>query len=106
MAWFYLLVAACFEVGFTTFMKMGAGNWRSPWQIGFVISAILSFAFLERAAQSIPLGIAYSVWTGIGATGTLLLGWVLFEDRLNWIQILLVSNLIFSVLGLKLTSSH
>lgn len=102
MAWVYLITAACFEMGFTTFMKLGAGNWKSPWQIGFVLSAILSFLFLEQASRSIPLGIAYAVWTGIGASGTLLIGWYFFDDKLSVVQILLLSNLIFSVVGLKM----
>jgi multidrug transporter EmrE-like cation transporter len=106
MAWIYLLIAAVFEIGFTTFMKLGAGNWKSPWQIGFVISAVLSFLFLEQASRSIPLGVAYAVWTGLGASGTLLFGWYFFGDRLGLVQVLLLSNLIFSVVGLKLASSH
>lgn len=106
MAWIYLLFAASFEIGFTTFMKLGQGNWRSPWQIGFVICAVLSFVFLEQAVRSIPIGVAYAVWTGIGATGTLMISAYFFGDKINLIQTLLVANLIFSVVGLKLSASY
>jgi multidrug transporter EmrE-like cation transporter len=104
MPWIYLIVAACFEVGFTTFMKLSAGNWRSPWQIGFIASAILSFIFLEQASRSIPLGMAYAIWTGLGATGTLLLGTLVFGEKMNTVQALLMCNLIFSVVALKLAA--
>lgn len=106
MAWIYLLIAAGFEIGFTTFMKLGSGNWRSPWQIGFGLCAVLSFIFLEQAARTIPLGVAYAVWTGIGAVGTLAMGWYLFGDRLSLIQLIFVANLIVSVVALKLAASH
>ena len=105
MDWLFLLIAGCFEIGFTTFMKLGAGNWKSPWQIPFVISAIFSFVFLEQAARTIPLGIAYAVWTGVGAGGTIVIGYYLFGDRLSLIQGLLLANLIFSAVGLKLASN-
>lgn len=105
MAWIYLFIAAMFEIGFTTFMKLGGGNWKSPWQIGFVVSAVLSFVFLEQASRTIPLGIAYAVWTGLGASGTLVIGSFFFGDRLSVVQMLLVTNLIFSVVGLKLLAS-
>jgi quaternary ammonium compound-resistance protein SugE len=101
----YLLIAAFFEVGFTTFMKLGQGNWRSPWQIGFVFSAVLSFVFLEQASRTIPLGIAYAVWTGLGASGTILVGTYFFGERLGLIQTLLLCNLLFSVVALKLFAS-
>lgn len=104
MAWLHLLIAACFEIGFTTFMKLAHGDWKSPWQFPFVACAVLSFIFLEQAARNIPLGVAYAAWTGIGATGTILIGTLVFGEKLSLIQGLLLCNLIFSIVALKIVN--
>lgn len=103
MAWFYLLVAGVFEIGFTTSMKLadrGAG-WAN---ITFFACVIASFLFLSAAIKTIPLGIAYAVWTGIGAAGTLLVSTLFFREAMSVVQIGLVIALIMIVAALKLTS--
>lgn len=100
--WVSLLLAGVFEVGFTTFMKLTNDDWKNPLQIGFAGCMIASFYFLQKAAQSIPLGTAYAVWTGIGASGTAIVGFLFFKDPFSWIKGFLLANLIASIVGLKL----
>ncbi len=73
-AWFILIIAGLFEVGFTTCMKLSEGFTQIKYTIGFLIFATLSLLFLNKAIAQIPLGTAYAVWTGIGAFGTALIG--------------------------------
>lgn len=101
--WLYLLAAGAFEVGFTTAMRLSKnGNWIA--QTAFIVCVILSFSFLSEAIKTIPLGIAYAVWTGIGAAGTLILSVFFFKEPINAIQIGFVMLLIISIVGLKFFS--
>lgn len=105
IAWGALLLAGLFEVGFTTAMALE--NQGKRWAtVMFYFCIITSFGLLQYAAKTIPLGIAYAVWTGIGAAGTLAVSTLVFRQPLGMIQIGLVALLILIVVGLKLTSSH
>lgn len=99
--WFALALAGVFEVGFTTCLKLEQRN--KMWVIGFIACAIVSFGFLSEAVMGIPIGTAYAVWTGIGAVGTVLVGGLLFKERLNAKVIGVMAVVILLILGLKLT---
>ena len=102
MAWLYLLAAGCFEIGFTTFLKLTQGFTRLVPTLFFFLFSLLSFWCLNRAIAHIPLGIAYAVWTGIGAAGTAVVGFYFFQDDINLYEALLIANVIASIAGLKL----
>lgn len=101
MAWALLILAGIFEVGFTTFLKLADNFKNIPWTIAFGICAITSFALLSRAAQTIPLGTSYAVWTGIGAAGTVVVGILFFKEPSDYWRILFITLLIISIVGLK-----
>jgi len=72
MNWIILIIAGLFEVSFTFCLgkiKGATGTDFYLWGAGFVISVILSMFLLAKAAQTLPIGTAYPVWTGIGAVG-------------------------------------
>lgn len=102
--WIYLLLAGCFEVGFTTCMKLSEGFTRWPWIIAFAVCAIASFALLNRSISVIPLGTAYAVWTGLGAFGTALVGIFVFRDPAGTWRLVFLGTLIASIIGLKFVS--
>ena len=106
MAWFYLIIAGLFEVGFTTSLKLSENFSNRGWAVVFVASITLSFYFLNKAIAIIPLGTAYAVWTGIGAVGTVLVGILLFKEPTDFWRIFFIFLLIGSILGLKFFSSH
>lgn len=103
MAWFWLILGGVFEVGFTTCLRYAEGFRNVPWTAGFFVCAWLSFALLERASRTIPLGTSYAVWVGIGAVGTLLVGVALGEETLGLVRALLILALVACIIGLKLT---
>ena len=72
----------------------------------FFISISLSFYFLNKAVQVIPIGTAYAVWTGIGAVGTVLVGILLFRESTDIWRMFFLFLLIGSLLGLKLVSNQ
>ena len=104
MGWIYLLVAGVFEIGFTTSLKLSDGFTKLLPSIGFVLSAAVSFWFLTKAMQSIPLGTSYAVWTGIGAFGTAVVGILAFNDPVTFGRVFFLLVLVGSILGLKLVS--
>lgn len=102
MGWVYLMLAGVFEIGFTTSMRYLGWPLRLWPFIAFLISSSLSFGLLIAATQSIPLGTAYAVWTGIGAAGTVLVGIVLHGETAGPARLLLLAILIAAIVGLKL----
>ncbi len=104
MAWAYLFLAGLFEVGFTTCLKLSENFTKTGWAIGFFVSISLSFWLLNKAIQTIPLGTAYGVWTGIGAVGTVIVGIVFFREPLFFWRVFFLMTLIISLIGLKAVS--
>ena len=107
MNWIILVIAGLFEVGFTTCLgkaKETSGMESNLWWMGFVLSLTLSMVLLYKATQVIPIGIAYAVWTGIGAVGTVLTGIFLFNEPTDFLRLLFISTLILSIIGLKYVS--
>jgi len=105
MAWIILLIAGLFEVGFTTCLKLSNNFTNIKWSVGFFICIILSFLFLNKAVQTIPLGTGYAVWTGIGAVGTTLIGIYIFKEPSDFWRVFFIFLLIASIVGLKLVSN-
>jgi quaternary ammonium compound-resistance protein SugE len=106
MAWIYLVIAGLFEVGFTTSLKLSDNFSNRGWAALFFVSISLSFLFLNKAIQTIPIGTAYAVWTGIGAVGTVIIGMVLFKEPSDFWRLFFIFLLIGSILGLKFVSNQ
>jgi quaternary ammonium compound-resistance protein SugE len=104
MAWLFLVAGGLFEVAFTVCLRFVDGFRSVPWTIGFIVSVSLSMALLERASRSIPMGTAYAVWVGIGATGAVLTGVLLFGEGANLLRIGLIIGLVGCIVGLKLAA--
>lgn len=106
MNWIYLLIAGVFEIGFTTALKLetDTGDWR--YSILFLICAVISFSCLSESIKTIPLGTAYAVWTGIGTTGTALIGLIYYNEPADFWRLFFLILLVGSVAGLKLVSAH
>lgn len=104
MAWIFLIIAGAFEIGFTTCLKLSDNFSNTKWSIAFLICISASFLLLNKAIQTIPIGTAYAVWTGIGAVGTALMGIFFFKDPVSFWRVFFIMTLIGSVVGLKSVS--
>ncbi len=104
MAWLYLILGGFFEIGFTTCLKLSNNFSNLKWSIGFFVCITLSFILLNKAVQTLPIGTAYAVWTGIGAAGSVIIGMYLFKEPSDFWRLFFLFLLIFSILGLKLVS--
>lgn len=104
MAWINLIVAGIFEIGWAIGLKYTQGFTRIVPSVATVGAMIASFALLSRALKTIPVGTAYAVWTGIGATGTAILGMALFGESRDVLRIFCIFMIIAGVVGLKIVS--
>lgn len=103
MAWFYLLLAAVFEVGWPLGFKLAdVTQAKFLWITFAVIAMTLSGIFLFFAQKEIPIGTAYAVWTGIGAVCTFLIGVIFFQDSMSLMRFLGVAFIIAGVTLLKI----
>ncbi|MBN9481949.1 MAG: QacE family quaternary ammonium compound efflux SMR transporter [Bacteroidetes bacterium 43-93] len=109
MNWIILIIAGLFEVGFTTCLsnaRQAQGGQVAWWIAGFFVSLALSMLLLYKATQTLPMGTAYAVWTGIGAVGTVITGIIFFKEPADFWRLFFIFTLIASIVGLKVVSSH
>lgn len=95
------MTAGFFEIGWAIGLKYTEGFtrfWPSVWT---VFAMIASFFFLSKAVTIIPIGMAYAIWTGIGAVGTVILGIVLFGEPSDPFRIVFIGLIIAGIVGLK-----
>ena len=106
MSWIFLFLAGIFEVVWASTMKLSQGFSILKYDILTIVGMLVSFGFLTLAMKKLPLGIAYPIWTGIGAVGAILVGALIFKDKvpsLTWVFVLM---LIVGLIGIKVTSWH
>ena len=104
MAWIILIVAGLLEVGWAIGLKYTEGFtrlWPSIWTVAAMIASVWLLAI---AMKSLPVGTAYSVWVGVGAAGTVILGVVLLDEPANAARLGSVAVIIAGIVGLKLST--
>ncbi|MGZ8557974.1 MAG: DMT family transporter [Chitinophagaceae bacterium] len=108
MNWFILIIAGLFEVGFAACLGKAreSGSNTALWMTGFFLCLAISMFLLYKATQTLPIGTAYAVWTGIGAVGTVLMGIIFFKEPADFWRLFFITMLIGSIIGLKAVSSH
>jgi len=107
MNWLLLVIAGLFEVGFATCLgkaREHSGTAAMWWMVGFFVCLSISMYLLYRATQTLPIGTAYAVWTGIGAVGTVLVGILIFREPVAFWRLFFLFTLIASIVGLKVVS--
>ena len=104
MSWIYILIASLFEISWAVGLKYSDGFTQLKASIFTVITMILSYVFLAMGAKQLPIGVAYAVWTGIGAIGTAIYGMVYFNEPRETIRILFILLIVTGIIGLKVTA--
>ena len=106
MNWILLIIAGFFEVGFASCLGKARepGSNTAVWMTGFLVCLAISMLLLYKASQTLPIGTAYAVWTGIGAVGTVLMGIFFFNEPADFWRLLFITLLIGSIIGLKVVS--
>ncbi|WP_342507819.1 multidrug efflux SMR transporter [Sporosarcina sp. FSL K6-2383] len=104
MAWVSLIVAGLFEMfGVLMINKLhNDRNWQSV--LFLILGFGASFMFLAYAMKTLPMGTAYAIWTGIGASGGAILGMIFYGESKEWKRIIFIAMVLGAVVGLKLVS--
>lgn len=104
MAWLILLLAGLFEIAWAIGLKYTDG-FSKPVPTALTVSAMIaSVLLLEWAVRTLPVGTAYAIWTGIGATGTAILGIVLFQEPAHAMRLACIGMIVAGIIGLKFAS--
>ncbi|GEO10398.1 DMT family transporter [Segetibacter aerophilus] len=107
MPWVLLILGGLFETAFATCLgkaKESTGTTATMWIVGFFISLSISMFLLYKATQTLPIGTAYAVWTGIGAVGTVIVGIIFFKEPAEFWRLFFISTLVASIIGLRYVS--
>jgi len=104
MAWILLTLAGVLEVVWAFFMKQSHGFTKLGPSIITLVTMIASFALLSISMRSLPLGTAYTIWTGIGAVGAFLLGVLVLGESANPMRILAAVLIVSGLVLMKLSS--
>ncbi|WP_180159115.1 quaternary ammonium compound efflux SMR transporter SugE [Acinetobacter sp. YH01026] len=105
MAWMMLILAGIFEVVWAYSMKLSDGFSKLTPSIVTIFFMILSFALLAYAMRTFPLGTAYTIWTGIGAVGSFLVGIFVLGEPASAMRMLAAVLIISGLVLMKISSS-
>ncbi|WP_274561482.1 DMT family transporter [Streptomyces spiramyceticus] len=104
MAWIWLLIASVFEVAFALGTNATKGFTRL-WPSVFTLLAAAGGIFtLSLSLRTLDVGVGYAIWTGIGSVGTVLLGSVIFKEKITKEKVLCFVSIVGGIIGLKLAS--
>ena len=106
MAWILLVIAGILEIVWAFFMKKSEGfTLITPTAIT-IVTMIASFGLLSFAMRTLPLGTAYTIWTGIGAVGAFVVGVVVLGESANPMRIVAAALIVSGIVMMKLSSSQ
>jgi quaternary ammonium compound-resistance protein SugE len=106
MSWIYLFFAGLLEVVWAYFMKQSAGFSRLIPSLLTFVAMIASFGLLSVAMCTLPLGTAYSIWTGIGALGAFVIGVLFLGEPLNAMRVVAAVLILAGLILMKLSPNH
>lgn len=104
MAWFALVLAGLFEMfGVLMINKLHKDRtWQSL--VLLILGFGISFVLLGYSMETLPMGTAYAIWTGIGASGGAILGMVFYDESKDWRRLVCIGMVLGAAVGLKLVS--
>lgn len=104
MAWVYLIFAGLFEIVWATSMKLSDGFSKPLYTTITLATMAVSFWLLSLAMKTLPLGTAYTIWTGIGAIGAFVVGIVWMGDAVSAVRILAAVLIVSGLVLMKISS--
>lgn len=102
--WIFLFIAILSEVIGTTALKTTAGFTRLWPSLVVVVGYAMAFYFLSLTLRTMPVGVAYAIWAGVGIALITLLGWLLFGQTLDVAAIVGLLLILAGVIVLKVFS--
>lgn len=106
MNWFLLFTAGFLEIGWVISLKYSEGFSKLVPSVLMVISIVSSFILLTIAIRTLPIGLSYAIWTGMGAAGAVLAGIFLFNEPSTMWHIFFLSLIVVGIIGINFVSQH
>jgi quaternary ammonium compound-resistance protein SugE len=103
-AWLALLAAGLLEIAWAFGLKYSEGLTRIWPTAATLVAIALSFGLMAVALKSLPFGTAYTVWTGIGAAGSIIVGILIYSEPTDPVRMLCLTLIVAGIVGLKLNS--
>ncbi|WP_454041361.1 DMT family transporter [Cellulosimicrobium sp. Marseille-Q8652] len=103
LAWIVLILSGMLEAGWALSLKASEGLSRLWPSVSFVVLLVLSMVGLSYALKTLPVGVAYGVWVGIGAALTAVLAVVLFDEPVTALKVVSLVLIVAGVVGLNLS---
>lgn len=104
MAWFLLFLAGICEVVWAFAMKQSDGFTKLDYSIITIVGMVVSFVLLAISMKSLPLGTAYTIWTGIGAVGAFLAGVLILGEPAHLLRIIAAGFIVSGIVMMKFSS--
>ncbi|KQZ62654.1 multidrug transporter [Sphingopyxis sp. Root1497] len=104
MAWIYLIIAGALEIVWAFSMKQSAGFTKLVPSIVTIVTMIASFALLSLSMKSLPLGTAYTIWTGIGAVGAFAVGILVLGEQVSAMRMVAAVLIVSGLVLMKISS--
>ena len=105
MAWIFLAAAGLFEIVWAYAMKQSYGFTRLAPSVVTLVGMISSFGLISLAMRALPLGTAYTIWTGIGAIGAFVIGIVGLGGSSNPLRLAAAALIVSGLVQMKRSSS-
>lgn len=105
MHWVYLGIATVFEIAVALAAGKAAGFTNLPWTVATLVSGAIGTFFLSLTLLTLDVGVGYAIWVSISGVGIVVLGAVLFGQRLDWRKALGIVIVVGGVVGLQLSGA-
>jgi len=105
MAWIVLVLAGILEVAWAYSMKLSEGFSRPLPTVLTLVLMTASFGLLSFSMRTLPLGTAYTIWTGIGAVGAFIVGITVLGEQLTPLRVIAAVLIVSGLVLMKLSSS-
>ena len=105
MAWAVLILSGLLEAGWALCLKASEGFSKLWPTVGFLVLAVASFVGLSYALRTLPVGTAYAVWTGVGASITAIVGMVFLQEGVSVLKLVSLVLIVAGIVGLNLAEN-
>ncbi|MEJ1201664.1 MULTISPECIES: multidrug efflux SMR transporter [unclassified Streptomyces] len=105
MHWLYLAIAVVFEIAVALTAGKAQGFTRPGWTAATLVSGGIATYLLSQALLTFEVGVGYAIWTAVSGVGIVVLGALLFGQRLDWRKSVGIAAVIVGVVGLQLSGA-
>lgn len=102
MAWIYLLIAGCFEIGWIYSLKHSNGFTKWAPMISYAICGFSAAWCLSQALKNLPVSTAYASWMGIAVVGSSIIGMLIYKEPSSALRLICIGLIVLGIVGLKM----